>query len=155
MAEEKKYLTQSWYDKLANELEDLKKNKLPEVLERLKEAIAQWDISENAEYDDAMSQKDLIEVRINEIEGMLENVEIIEEWQWWGVVRYWSSVTLEDDKKNVYEFTLVWAWEVDILNGSISFASPVWQAIEWKKAWDTVSVRAPRRRYEMKIVDVK
>ncbi|UFX83424.1 transcription elongation factor GreA [Candidatus Absconditicoccus praedator] len=155
MAEEKKYLTQSGYDKLANELEDLKKNKLPEVLERLKEAIAQGDISENAEYDDAMSQKDLIEVRINEIEGMLENVEIIEEGQGGGVVRYGSSVTLEDDKKNVYEFTLVGAGEVDILNGSISFASPVGQAIEGKKAGDTVSVRAPRRRYEMKIVDVK
>ena len=155
MAEETKYLTQSWYDKLKAELEQLKSEKLPEVLARLKEAIAQWDISENAEYDDAMAQKDFIEVRINELENMLENVEIIKEWEWWGTVRYGSEVTLEDDHKNVHKFTMVGSWEVDILSGTLSFDSPVWQAITWKKIWDSVSVRSPRRRYEMKILDVK
>ncbi len=154
MAEETKYLTQTWYNKLVNELNDLKNNKLPEVLERLREAIKQWDISENTEYDDAMSQKDLIELRINEIENMLKNVEIIQEWQWDGKVWYWSRVKLEDDKRNVYEFTIVGTWEVDIFENSISFDSPVWTAIKWKKIWDVVNVKSPRRKYEMKIVDV-
>lgn len=155
MSENTKFLTQAGYDKLVAELEDLKKVKLPEVLERLKEAIEQWDISENSEYDDAMSQKDLIEVRINEIEWMLENVEIVKEWKWWWTVKYWSVVTLRDDHWNEHEFTMVGTWEVDVLAWSISFDSPVWAAIWWKKKWDKVSVRSPRRRYEMEILDVK
>ncbi len=151
-----KYLTQVWYDKLVKELEELKSSRLPEVLQRLKEAIDQWDISENSEYDDAMAQKDLIEVRINEIEWMLENVEIIEESRSSSEeIKYGSVVVLEDDKENVYEFTLVGSWEVDILNWSISFESPVGYAIFGKKKWDIVSVRSPRKRYQMKILDVK
>jgi transcription elongation factor GreA len=55
----------------------LKEVKLPDIIKKLTEASEQGDISENAEYDDALSRKDLLEARISEIEMLIENVEII------------------------------------------------------------------------------
>ncbi len=136
-------------------MNDLIDTKLPLTLERLKEAISQWDISENAEYDTAMTEKDLIQGRIAEIKEMLRDVEIIKNTKKWGEIRYGSVVTLEDDKKRTSKFTIVGTGEVDVLAGTISFESPVGTALEGKKKWDVVTVRAPSRRYEIKIVDVK
>lgn len=152
---EKKFLTKEWFEKLQSELALLKEEKLPWVLQRLKDAIWQWDISENAEYETAISEKDLVEARIAEIEDLLSNVEIIK-WKWTASeVKYGSKVKLEDEKWKTYEFSLVWTWEVDILWWTISFDSPVWIAIKWKKKWDIVNVRAPRWRLKMKILDIK
>ncbi|MBS8121851.1 transcription elongation factor GreA [Candidatus Vampirococcus lugosii] len=155
MSKKVKYLTQVGYNKLLNELDELQKEKLPEVLQRLKEAIEQGDISENSEYDDAMSEKDLVEVRINEIKGMLENVEIVKEGATGGIIKYGSIVHLKDENGNEYKFTMVGTGEVDILDGSISFDCPVGTAIAGKVKGDKVSVRSPRKRYEMEIMDVK
>lgn len=150
------FLTKEWFEKLKKELLILKNEKLPGVLVRLKDAIWQWDISENSEYESALAEKDLVEARISELSTFLDNVEIIEEGEvkTSDDVRYWSKVVLEDDKWKVFEFTIVWSWEVDILNGQISFESPVWTAIKWKRAGDMVKVRSPRRRYEMKILSI-
>lgn len=152
---EKNYLTQDWHDKLKNELSKLVKETLPSILDRLKEAVWQWDISENAEYETAIQEKDLVESRINQIKMMLDNVEIIEELHDSEVVRHWAKVLLEDEKKQTYEYTIVWTWEVDILTDkTISFDSPLWLAIKWKKEWDEVSIRAPRWRQKIKILKV-
>lgn len=151
------FLTKEWYDKLLEELNLLKKDKLPTVLERLKEAISQWDISENAEYDTAMSEKELIEARIAEIETILTNVEIIEMEQTkdGGEVRYWSKVTVMDDKKREYTRTIVGSGEVDIFNNTISFQSPLGHALRGKRVGDTVQVRAPQKKYSVTITSIK
>lgn len=152
---EKKYLTKEWFDKLTVELQLLKTEKLPWVLQRLKDAIWQWDISENSEYETAIAEKDLVESRILEIGELLSNVEIIK-WKWVSTeVKYSSKVKLEDEKWKTYEFTMVGSWEVDILADTISFDSPVWVAIKWKKKWDIVNVRSPRGRIKMKILEIK
>lgn len=148
------FLTQEWYDKLLSELHLLKKEKLPQVLERLKEAIAQWDISENAEYDTAMSDKELLENRINEIENIIENVQIIESGTVSGEIRYGSRVTIKDYKGRKSEITIVGSSEVDITNGTISFESPLGSALRGKKKGDTVQVRAPNKKYNVTIVDI-
>lgn len=85
---------------------ELKNNKLPAVLERLKEAIAQGDISENAEYDTAMGEKELIEARIAEIEQILQDVEIIEHADT-SEIRYGSTVVIEDEKGAVSTWRIV------------------------------------------------
>lgn len=152
---EKNYLTKEWYEKLKAELKLLKVEKLPAVLSRLKDAIWQWDISENAEYETAIQEKDLIESRVAELEELLNNVQIIE-WTWKSSeVKYSSKVRLKDEKWNIYDFTIVWTWEVDILSDTISFESPVWIAIKGKKKWDVVSVRAPNWRRKMTILEIK
>ena len=148
------HLTKEWYDKLLEELHDLKKTQLPATLERLKEAISQWDISENAEYDTAMSEKELIEGRIIEIELIVENVEIIEHQEWW-VIRYGSQVTFEDDKKRKYTMTFVGTGEVNVLENTISMESPLGIALRGKVKWSVVSVKAPSRKYDVKVLDVK
>ena len=148
------YLTKEGYDKLLEEVRKLKEEKLPATLERLKEAISQWDISENAEYDTAMGEKELIEARINEINLIMWDVEIIEH-QEWGEIRYGSQVTIEDEKKRQHTYTLVGTGEVDVLNNTISFESPLGHAIRGKQKGDKVQVKAPTKKYAVTIVDVK
>ncbi len=154
MTKRSTHLTKEGYEKLVEELRSLKDTKLPAVLERLKEAISQGDISENAEYDTAMSEKELIEARISEIENTLDNVEIIERTKGWDI-KYGSVVKFKDEKNKEYEFTIVGWGEVDILNGTISFQSPLGIAIRGKKKGDIVQVRSPNKKYSITIVDVK
>lgn len=150
------FLTKEWYDKLLEELNRLKKEKLPYTLERLREAISQWDISENAEYDTAMSEKELIEARIAEIETTLQNVEIIDRKDiQTGEVRYGSIVTIKDDKERESTWRVVWSWEVDALEGTISFQSPLWHALRGKKVGDTAQVRAPSRKYSVTVTKIE
>ncbi len=153
--DDKQYLTQEGYDKLLKEKTNLIEDKLPTTLERLKEAISQWDISENAEYDTAMSEKELIEGRIKEIESMLVDVEIIKHKKAWWEIRYWSIVTFVDDKDRSHTYTIVWSWEVNVLEWTMSFESPIWVAINGKKKWDIAVVKAPSRKYSIEITKVK
>ncbi len=152
---EKKVLTKQWFLKLQEELRVLKTEKLPAVLVRLKDAIWQWDISENSDYDAAMSEKDLLEVRIREIEELLENVEILEEHVSSGEVKYNSTVLIEDEKWKTYEYRIVGTWEMDILDNTISFDSPLGAALKGKTVWEIITVRAPRGKYKVKILEVK
>lgn len=148
------YLTKEWYEGMQKELHNLKNAELPAALERLREAIGQGDISENSEYDTAISEKELIESRISELEDFLSNVQIIteEKNKWWDI-RYGSKVTLEKDGQKL-TFTIVGSGEVDILNDTISFDSPLGGAIKGKVKGDIVKVKADSGRYEVKILDV-
>ncbi len=151
------FLTKEGYDNLLAELNRLKNEELPAALERLKEAIGQGDISENSEYDTAISEKELIESRIAEIEAFLADVQIIEDDKGKSKdIRYGSKVKLElVESKKVYEYTIVGSGEVDVLKGTLSFESPLGSAIKGKKKGDVVRVRADIGRYEVKILDVK
>ena len=79
MAEKKNILTYAGLTKLEKELEDLKVNKRAEVAEKIKEAREQGDLSENAEYDAAKDEQRDIEARIEEIEKILKNAEVVDE----------------------------------------------------------------------------
>lgn len=152
--EQLNYLTKEWYESMQQELHRLKNEELPAALQRLKEAIGQWDISENSEYDTAISEKELIESRIGEIEEFLTNVQIIEDTKWGTDIRYGSKVTIDRGGEKAV-LTIVWSWEVDILNDTISFESPLGSALKGKKKWDVVRVKADSGRYDVKIIDVK
>lgn len=154
MTDQVNYLTREWYDSLLQELHKLKTDDLPAALNRLKEALWQWDISENSEYDIAISEKEMLESRIREIEDMLWNVEIIESGTGGNEVRYGSKVTFEKDGQK-QTVTIVGTWEVDILNDTISFESPLGTAIKGHKKGDVVKVRSESGIYDVKIVDVK
>jgi transcription elongation factor GreA len=148
------FLTQEWYDNMVQELHKLKTVDLPEALERLKEAIGQGDISENSEYDTAISEKELIESRIGQIEEFLNNVQIIEDAVGSADIRYGSKVTIEKEGQK-YTLTVVGSGEVDILNDTISFDSPLGSALKGKMKGDVAKVKADSGRYEVKILDVK
>ena len=141
MAEEKKILTQSGYDKLSNELEDLKVNRCKEVAEKIKEARAQGDLSENAEYDAALAEQRDIEARISEIENILKHSRVIEEHPEDGRVSIGSRVTIQEigeDFEEVYE--VVGTSEANSLEGRISNESPVGSALMGKMVGETVTI---------------
>lgn len=148
----KHHLTKIWYDKLVLELKQLENKELPYILEKLKIAIEQWDLSENAEYEQAMEDKWMTEKRIAELKEFLDNVEIIE-WVSSDVVWYWNTVKIERDW-NEETFEIVWSWEVDIFKNRISLHSPLWESIRDKKAWDKIIVKSPRWNYEIKLLSI-
>ena len=160
----KNYITREWYNNLVAELKELREVKLPDILEKLAEAKAQWDLSENFEYKSAMEDKDFVNSKIAELEKLLANAEIIEEetaTTWKGTVWYGSKVLLEIDwDKDTYTVTIVGTWEVKINDWEkddllISLDSPVWSAIKWHKAWDEVKMRLWNDRKSIKILEVK
>jgi len=147
------HLTQAGYEKLLEELRILKEEKLPAVLEKLKAAIEQWDLSENAEYEQAMEEKSMIESRIAELEEFLKNVEIIEGTDL-DTVGYGNKVTISrDGKEEVYE--IVGSGEVDIFANRISLDSPLGNAIRGKKVGQKAVVDSPKGEYEVEILKIE
>ena len=145
---------------MINELQELKQEKLPAVLERLAEAKAMGDLSENFEYKSAMEDKDFINSRIAEITNLIADVEIVEKEKDIKksdkVVDFGSKVTvsIEDDDKE-YQVRIVGTGEVGIEDGvMISFDSPIGQAIRGKKAGETVKMRHESGRKSIKILAI-
>lgn len=164
----KNYLTKEWYEQLIAELNELKKVKLPSILERLGEAKAMGDLSENFEYKSALEDKDFTNSRISEIETLIDDVEIIKEEKKSKSdkeVDYGSKVTIQMEDDDIYNVTIVGTWETTMDfdktfkttkdSIKISLESPIWLAIKWKKAWDTVKMRLNNERKEIRILDVK
>ncbi len=155
MNENKIYMTQEGLEKLKLELDDLKNNKRPEIIQSLKEARALGDLSENAEYDAARNAQAECESRIAELESMIENVEIIKEEVKKDKVQVGATVTIEyvDDKeKDTY--TIVGRKEVDLSSNKISNESPIAQAIMGAKVGDVKSVTSPGGTYDVKIIKI-
>ncbi len=146
MADEKIYLTKEGIEALKNELDHLKNVVRLEVLDELKEARAQGDLSENADYDAARQRQAEVEARIKELEANLDNVAVISETKG-GIqlVKLGCTVTvLNLNTLEVEKFTIVGSLEADPLNGKISNASPLGKAILGMKKGDRVTVKAPK-----------
>ncbi len=164
----KNYLTKEGYEQLVAELNELKKVKLPLVLERLGEAKAMGDLSENFEYKSALEDKDFINSRITEIEALIDDVEIIKEEKKTKAekfVDYGSTVTVQTDDNDIYTVDIVGTWETTMefdknfkaMKDSIkiSLESPMGLAIKGKKAGDVVKMRLHTGKKDVKILNVK
>ncbi len=156
MSEQKElFLTQEGLDELKKELDELKLVKRPEVINALKDARAQGDLSENAEYDAARTEQAIVESRIKELEVMLDNAKVITKTES-DVVSLGSKVTLkyiEEDEEE--EYTIVGSKEADPFENKISNESPIAKAILGLKSGETVSVESPNGKYDVKIISVK
>ena len=155
--EKKNILTYAGLKKLEEELHDLKVNKRKEVAEKIKEAREQGDLSENAEYDAAKDEQRDIEARIEEIEKILKNAEVVVE----------DEVDL--DKINVgckvkvhdYEFDedmelkIVGSTEANSLEGKISNESPVGKALIGAHTGDVVDVEMPMGIMKYKVLEIQ
>ncbi len=157
MAEKKNILSYEGLKELEDELQELKVNKRQEVAQKLKEARAQGDLSENAEYDAAKDEQRDIEARIEEIEKILKNAEVFdEEESEAGTVNFGSNVVLHDiDMDEVVEYKIVGSTEANFLKGKISNESPLGAAIMRKKIGDVVTVEAPDGEFQYKILDIR
>ncbi len=155
MTNKKEFLmTTEGYLKIETELNDLKLNKRPEVIRAVKEARSAGDLSENADYDAARADQAQLEMKIKELEFMLENAKIIENGQS-DIVNIGSTVTIsyveEDDEE---EYKIVGSLEADPFNNKISNESPIGVAIMGKKVGDVISVESPTGAYEIKITKI-
>ena len=148
------YLTSDGFIKLEEELDHLKKEERPEVIEAIKEARALGDLSENAEYASAREKQGKLEARIKEIEYILENAIIIENNND-GKVKVGSVVTIkyvEDGDEE--EYSIVGTNEADPFENKISNESPIATAIMGKKEKDVVSVDSPNGSFDIEILKV-
>jgi transcription elongation factor GreA len=145
--------------KLQEELDYLRNTKRKEVAERLKEARALGDLSENSEYDDARNEQAFVEGRIIQLENTLRNAKVIDDPGTAGAsgeVRLGSTVKLKDlEYGDELEYTLVGSVEADPMQHKISNESPVGRAILGKKKGTVVEVEAPVGHIKYEIIDVQ
>src|SRR5690606_14738432 len=157
MAAKKLYeLTQAGVDNLKAELTDLKDVKRQENLEALKEARAQGDLSENADYDAARNEQARIEARILEIETILKNVKIIKSTDDSSAVNIGKIVELRFiEKDKIEKYHLVGTIEADPRDNKISIESPLGKSIKGKEAGDVVTVKSETgRSFNVEIVSI-
>ncbi len=155
MSEQKDlYLTEEGLNELKKELDELKLVKRPEVISALKDARAQGDLSENAEYDAARTEQAIVESRIKELEVMLDRAKVITKVNT-DKVSLGVNVTLEyiDDNEKE-EYSIVGSKEADPFTNKISNESPIAKAILGRKVGDVVSVDSPNGKYEVKIISI-
>ena len=153
----KTIVTQEGYDKLQAELDDLKFNQRLKNAEDLKEARAQGDLSENAEYDAAKDEQARIQGRIEEIEALLKNIEVVaaDESQK-GKINVGSTVRILDvELGEEEEWKIVGVTEANSLEGKISNESPVGKALIGKQAGDTITVETLAGEFPYKVLEVK
>ncbi|MFV0479748.1 MAG: transcription elongation factor GreA [Anaerorhabdus sp.] len=154
--DEKVYVTQEGLEELKKEYENLVHVVKNEVIEDLKAARAQGDLSENADYDAARDRQAQVEARIRDLEVMLDNIEIIKEKKGNSkIVKLGSTVEIEDlETKEVETFIIVGSVEADPLQGKLSNATPLAMAMMDKKVGATVEVEV-EKPYKVKIISVK
>lgn len=153
-AQKEIYMTEEGLEEIKKELEELKLVKRPEVINALKDARAQGDLSENAEYDAARNEQAIVESRIKELEIMLENAQVITKSAT-DIVSIGSKVKLEyvgDD--DVEEYSIVGSQEADPFANKISNESPIAKAIMGLKVGTVVSVDSPNGKYDVKIISI-
>ena len=150
------YLTEAGLEEKKKELEYLKLEKRPQVIEALKEARALGDLSENAEYDAARTEQAEVEGRIKMLEAMLENAIIVNNVGN-DQVSIGSVVTIQydDDEDDTEEYSFVGSTEADPFENKISNESPLAQAILGAKKGDVVTVSSPQGEYQVTIREIQ
>ncbi len=156
-AEKKNILTYEGLKKLEEELEDLKVVRRKEVADKIKEAREQGDLSENAEYDAAKDEQREIEARIEEIEKILKNADVVvEEDVDVDVINIGCKVKVLDmEFDEELELRIVGSTEASSLQGKISNESPVGKALLRHKVGDMVSVETQAGTVEYKILEIQ
>ncbi|MBQ9850023.1 MAG: transcription elongation factor GreA [Clostridia bacterium] len=147
--------TREDYEKLSAELNRLKTEGRDEIAEKIKEARSHGDLSENAEYDEAMNEQAKMEAEIAKLEADLRNAKILdEEGLTTEVVHIGSRVKLYDMEYDE-ELTYKILGKSDLENGVISDLSPVGSAIMNKKVGDIADVHTPSGKViKMKILEI-
>ena len=156
MEKKKKLLTYAGLRALEQELEDLKVVKRKEVAQKIKEAREQGDLSENAEYDAAKDEQRDIEARIEELENILKNVEVVDEDEVdldkinVGCAVKVYDITFDEEM----DFKIVGSTEANSLEGKISNESPVGHALIGKTVGDVVDVETQAGLMQFKVLEI-
>ncbi len=155
MAEMKKnIMTYEGLKALEDELHELKVNRRQEVAQKIKEAREQGDLSENAEYDAAKEEQRDLELRIEEINNILKNAEVVDDDVDSSVINVGYTVKIKDlEFDEEMEYRIVGSTEANTLQGKISNESPVGRALIGAKSGDVVEVETPAGMLKYEIMD--
>ena len=157
MAEKKTIVTYKGLKDIEEELQDLKVNKRREIAVKIKEAREQGDLSENAEYDAAKDEQRDIENRIEQLEAILKNVEVVDEDEvdtdTVGIGCTVKVFDYEFDEEIVYD--IVGSTQADIMKNKISDESPVGMALKGVKVGSEVTVEAPDGEFKYRVLEIK
>jgi len=151
----KKYqLTKQGYNNLRKEYEELKTIKRTRAVKRLQTARSMGDLSENSEYSAAKEELAFVEGRIQEIEELLKNVEVIQNNSHNITIALGNQVTVQiNNHKEVLQ--IVGEFEADPLNKKLSSTSPIGKALINKKVGQEVEIVVPDGKLKYKILDIK
>lgn len=148
------YLTHEGFERLQKELDYLRNEKRNEVAIRLRDALEDGELIENAELEAAKNEQSFVEGRIKELEMLLSNARLIEEGHQTDTIQVGSRVKVKEEGFDPEEYVIVGAAEADPRLGRISNESPLGKALLNKKAGDKVKVEAPGGEFEIDIVSV-
>jgi len=157
MAEKKNILTYAGLKQYEDELHNLKVVKRKEVAQKIKEAREQGDLSENAEYDAAKDEQRDIELRIEELEKLLKNAEVVveEEIDLEKINIGCKVKVYEIEEDEEMEFKIVGSTEANSLQNKISNESPVGQAHLGKKVGDVVDVETQVGVIQYRVLEIQ
>ncbi|NLK70471.1 MAG: transcription elongation factor GreA [Clostridiales bacterium] len=152
----KKQISREGYEKLEKQLEHLITVRRAEVAQKLKEARAFGDLSENAEYDEAKNEQGILEAQIAELENTLNNAEVVDDDKISvNEVGVGSIVTIRRvGQDKVEKLQIVGTTEIDPAVGKISDESPIGKAVIKKKIGDTFIVEAPIGEIEYEVLEI-
>lgn len=152
MMEEKTYLTPEGADSLRKEVEELKGPRRDELAARLRHAVSQGDLSENADYISAKEDQAFLEGRIQELELILKEATVIDRGASSGTVQVGSTVVVLNEKRIEETFHIVGEKEADPRNGKISHKSPIGKSLMSKARGDVVTAKTPGGELTFKIL---
>lgn len=153
---EQPYLTAAGAEKLRTELQELKGPRRSEIARRLRDAISQGDLSENADYTKAKEDQGFLEGRIQDLEYLLANAIIVEDEHIdRDKVSVGAVVTIQEEDYEPEQYHLVGAKEADPRQGKISNESPIGSALMGRKVGDWVEALTPGGTVRMKILKIE
>ena len=157
MEAKKNILTYEGLKKYEDELQELRVVRRREVAQKIKEAREQGDLSENAEYDAAKDEQRDIEARIEELEKILKNVEVVDEDEVdLDKINIGCKVKILDLEYNdELEYKIVGSTEANSLKGKISNESPVGKALIGAKVGDVITVETPAGTFQYKVLEIQ
>ncbi len=156
MTQEVSYLTSEGAERLQKELDYLKNTARVELAKRLRAAIQQGDLSENADYISAKEEQSFMEGRIEELTQILRNAVIIDHMeQKAGEIGIGSHVTIQEGNYPPEEYHMVGTTEANPIQGRISHESPIGKALLGHHVGDVVTVETPGGSVRFKIVKIE
>jgi transcription elongation factor GreA len=152
MSDDKMYITAEGKADMEQELQRLKEGERPRLAEKLREAVAMGDLKENADYHDTREKMGLLEGRIQYLEAVLRDAEVVENSGPADEVRIGTTVTIREEGADEDEiYTIVGAAEANPREGKISQKSPIGAALMNRRKGDKVKVETPNGVVTFKI----
>ncbi|MBU1119076.1 transcription elongation factor GreA [Patescibacteria group bacterium] len=140
----KNYYTKEGLERVKEELDYLENVRRKQVAKRIKVALEQGDISENAEYSEAKEEQAFVEGKVLELRGIVKNAKVItKNKNNTGTAGLGSTIAIKDAGGEKKEYTIVGSGEADPLKGRLSNESPIGKAFVGKKKGDSVDVETP------------